>query len=381
MTDKRQALIGVFYGLAIAVASIRLILQARVNRRLYLDDYILIFACVSLTAGTVLGYANVGNLYWSEGLNYNPTHIYYLLAEHVDVGARISVYERLYYSYPAILWTSIFAIKFAYLVFFRRLIDRITPLIIYWRVVLGITIVSFPVCIVSIYVSCIKWGLEAGKHVDVRLLTLGWLLESASCLQPVYFHRALGLAIFDIVLDIGTDLLLVAIPIRLLWSVRIKAHQKFILGIFLSLNLFMAITASIRVSGLSFRGTFDEVWLYLWQEIEACVAVAMISLTAFRSVFVASESSRARKESAKKPWYSSTVAAIKRNKARQASDEEAIQELPQIPSATLTGMRTFIQGGRHKQSHQTTGFTSTYEGEHDEWPLYDGRQDSKGNAR
>ena len=118
MTDKRQALIGVFYGLAIVVASIRLILQARVNRGLYLDDYILIFACVLLTAGTVLGYANVGSLYWNEGLIYNPTHIYYLLAEHVDVAALIKVYERLQYSYSTILWTSIFAIKFAYLVFF-----------------------------------------------------------------------------------------------------------------------------------------------------------------------------------------------------------------------------------------------------------------------
>lgn len=136
----------------------------------------------------------------------------------------------------------------------------------------------------------------------------------------------------------------------------------------------MAITAFIRVSGIRSRGTFDEVWLYLWQEIEACVAVAMISLTAFRSVFVASESSRSRREGAKKPWYSSTVAAMKRNKARQPSDEDAIQELPRIPSATLTGMRTFIQGGRHKPtSRQTTGFKSTHEGGPDEWPLYEGR--------
>ena len=159
--------------MAIVVASIRLIMQMNIHRRLYLDDYFLIFACVSLTAGTVLGYANVGNLYWSEELNYNPTFIYYLLAEHVDVAAHINLYERLYYSYPAVLWSSIFVVKFAYLAFFRRLIDRITPLVMYWRVVVGITVVSFPICIVSIYVSCMKWGLEAGKHVDAHLLLLG----------------------------------------------------------------------------------------------------------------------------------------------------------------------------------------------------------------
>ena len=352
-----------------------MILQIKVHRRLYLDDYFLLFACVSLTAGTVLGYANVGNLYWSEELNLNPAHIYYLLAEHVDVAAHINAYERLYFSYPTLLWTSIFVVKFAYLAFFRRLIDRITPLIKFWRVVVGIAVVSFPICIISIYVSCVKWGLEAGKHVDIRLLSTRLILNLASCLQPVYFHRALGLAIFDIVLDIGTDLLIMAIPLYLLWSVRIKPRQKFVLGVFLSLNLFMAITASIRVSGLSFRGTFDEVWLYLWQEIEACIAVTMISLTAFRSVFVASESSRARREMAKKPWYSSTIAAIRRSKTQRGSDEEAIQGLPSIPSATLTGMRTFIQGGRHVQTSH--GIIE----ELDELPLCHGRQESKGDTR
>lgn len=211
--------------------------------------------------------------------------------------------------------------------------------------------------------------------MENRLLSTRLKLELASCLQPVYFHRALGLAIFDIVLDIGTDLLIIAIPLRLLWSVRIKPRQKVFLGIFFSLNLFMAIIAAIRVSGLKFRGTFDEVWLYLWQQIEACIAVIMISLTAFRSVFVASESSRARRERAKKPWYSSTIAAIKRSKTQRGMDEEATQGLPSIPSATLTGMRTFIQGGRQVQaSHEAAK-------ELDEWPLCDGRQDSKRHTR
>ena len=145
-------------------ALVRLIVQIKLHRRLFLDDYFLIFACICLTAGTGLGYANVGSLYWSEELNYNPTHIYYLLANHVDIAARINVYQRLYYSYPALLWAAIFAVKFAYLAFFRRLIERVRGLIIYWRIVVGIATVSLPVCIVSIYVSCTKWGLEAGEY-------------------------------------------------------------------------------------------------------------------------------------------------------------------------------------------------------------------------
>lgn len=158
--------------------------------------------------------------------------------------------------------------------------------------------------------------------------------------------------------------MIILIPIRLLWAVRIKPRQKFFLGIFLSLNLFMAITASVRVSGLKSHGTFDEVWLFLWQQIEACVAVAMISLTAFRSVYVASAASRARMQGARKPWYSSTVELINRRRKQRPQDEEAMRGLPTIPSATLTGMGTFIQG-----LHSTTSLQSTSDGDSDAWPL------------
>ena len=193
----------------------------------------------------------------------------------------------------------------------------------------------------------------------------------------MYFHRSLGLAIFDIILDVGTDLLIVSLPIHLLRSVKIRVRQKIVIGVFLSLNLFMAFTASVRVSGLKFRGTFDEVWLFAWQHIEACVAVAMISLTAFRSVFVGSEALRAQRESPKKPWYSSSIEAIRRKRARQNSDKEAIRGLPSIPGATLTGMRTYIRGGHGAgMSQNTTGSTTIYDGEVDDWPLYKSRHEA-----
>ncbi|KAI9703713.1 MAG: hypothetical protein M1836_007483 [Candelina mexicana] len=334
-----EAFVGLFYGLAVTVATIRLTLQMKVHGRLYPDDYLLIFAWICLTAGTVLCYARVGILYWKEELGLNPSLGSKYASEHIDINAHIVEHQRLSYSCAALVWTTIFTVKFAYLIFFRRLIEQIRPLIIYWRVIVSITAVSFLLCIVFIYVSCTKWGVEA-----------------AVCLQPTHLRPTFGLPIFGIVLDVGTDLLLVSIPIRLLWSVKIKPRQKLILGVFLCLNLFMAITASVRVSGLKFHGAIDEVWFFFWQHIEACVAIAMISLTAFRSAFVASQSSRTRREVAKRAWYSSSVEAVKRNRAQRRRDEEAAQELPNIPSATLTGIRTFIQG-----AHITGTRHSTYD--------------------
>ena len=164
--------------------------------------------------------------------------------------------------------------------------------------------------------------------------------------------------------------MIVAIPIYLLWSVQIQTHQKLIIGIFLSLNIFITITAALRLPGLKYHGSFDMVWLFIWQYIQACVAVLMVSITGFRSVYVSSQT--ARKEPANKPWYSSTVAAIRRRRELDRRDEESIPGLPTIPSATLTGMRTFIQGGRRPGTGPQTTSDSTITGEEEseQWPIH-----------
>ena len=138
----------------------RLVLQLKFYHRLQLDDCFLIFACICLTASTVLCYANVGNLYWS--LSYTPSFLLHLMQEHVDVAAHVHACRKAYDSSTSLLWTVIFAVKFAYLAFFRRLVDRVYPLLIYWRIVISLCAVSFPICVISIYVSCMKRKLVAG---------------------------------------------------------------------------------------------------------------------------------------------------------------------------------------------------------------------------
>lgn len=166
--------------------------------------------------------------------------------------------------------------------------------------------------------------------------------------------------------------MIIGIPLYLLWSVRIQPRQKFILGIFLSLNLFMTFAAAVRASGIRYHGTFDVVWLFLWHHIEACVAVIMISLTAFRSFYVSSRNARARREPANKAWYSGTVAAMRRKRILNQRDEESVPGLPTIPSATLTGMRTFIQGERRTGTDlESTYSIVTGDEEPEQWLLHE----------
>ncbi len=100
----------------------------------------------------------------------------------------------------------------------------------------------------------------------------------------------------------------------------------------------MVIIACIRSLGIRQGSSAIAIWHVFWLEVEACVAVCMVSLTAFRSV-IASEASNLNGANIR-PWYSSTVGKIRRRKQQ----DHDLGILPTIPSATLSGMRTVIRG-------------------------------------
>lgn len=142
-------------------------------------------------------------------------------------------------------------------------------------------------------------------------------------------------------MDITTDALVVSIPIILLWRVRMNLRQKIGLGILLCLSIVMAIIAVARMSGINLTsGVVDIVWLAFWQQQECSIAVIMISITAFRSLFVVGTSNRPSPKDFSRPRY--------RNRLYQkfaGSDKDTGFGLPQIPGATLTGMRSMIRDG------------------------------------
>ena len=91
--------------------------------------------------------------------------------------------------------------------------------------------------------------------------------------------------------------------------------QKIGIGIFLCLSICMIAIAGVRLSDILIRGNMVSVWQYFWLEIQACVAVCMNSLVAFRYFFV-DHSKIAGRGGA--DWYSSAVARHKQLRDRRA---------------------------------------------------------------
>jgi hypothetical protein len=153
--------------------------------------------------------------------------------------------------------------------------------------------------------------------------------------------------------------LVISIPIIILWKAKIKREQKFALGAFLCLSSFMIIIAVIRASKIRGAMGVDIVWEFFWQYMEAAVAVMMGSITAFRALFAAHGRSKNRsaEERGRKNWATNTFLRMRgRKKSQETGDVEAGDEhgLPHIPSATITGLRTFI-----RQNNRAPGLATT----------------------
>lgn len=153
------------------------------------------------------------------------------------------------------------------------------------------------------------------------------------------------------------------IPVILLWKAKIRPSQKIFLGIFLCLSICMIITAIVRVSGLRLGNIMIDVqWEVFFQQVEASVSVITVSLTAFRSLL--GLKARESREKKQRVWYSyQRIILLK--KGRKTSDSELRgDQLPSIPSATMTGMRTFIRGNRDSKADVTTSRDGMMEDEH-----------------
>ena len=137
-------------------------------------------------------------------------------------------------------------------------------------------------------------------------------------------------------------------------------RQKLSVAAFLCLSIFMIVVAIVRIAGLRLKGPYlnhhqmDIQWDLFWQEIEATVAVIMVSITAFRSL-LGMKTLKSPEGKDRRHWYSYRLKrSPKASRAFKSGSSQSSQtclgsewdtkQLPAVPGPTLTGMQTFVRG-------------------------------------
>lgn len=126
----------------------------------------------------------------------------------------------------------------------------------------------------------------------------------------------------------------VSIPVILLWKVKINLRRKLALWGILCLSIFTAITAIIKVAGGNIgHDQVDSAWVIFWEQAEASVAIIVVSVSAFRTLFVTHRASKQQSPA----HHTSTTGLIWSRIARRHDN------LPAAPAPTLAGARTYIR--------------------------------------
>lgn len=103
-----------------------------------IDDALLIFGTCCLICGLALLFTVMDTMYMTEALVFGPQDI----EIPSDFPNRVSYYYKLNGACIVLSWFAIMSIKFSFLALFRKLIDRIPFLIIYWWVVVILNIAT-----------------------------------------------------------------------------------------------------------------------------------------------------------------------------------------------------------------------------------------------
>lgn len=129
-----------------------------------LDDLMLIFACVTLTASIGLLFSLIPTLYWDEELILNPgSQALAMAGPPAPFLARVLFSQRMAYSFVVLTYATIFAVKICFLLFFFQMVDRLKKLMLFWKIVFGITLLFYCLCASVEFISCPHFGLASCK--------------------------------------------------------------------------------------------------------------------------------------------------------------------------------------------------------------------------
>lgn len=126
---------GTLAGIVLIAAAVRIALQIHNRRRLFLSDAFLLFACICLCAGTVVLYQFDDMLYLEQALAKGALSV----EIPPDFLAKVGTNIKYVISYQAIIWATVFSVKFSFLSFFRPLVQRLAKLREWWTCVAVIT--------------------------------------------------------------------------------------------------------------------------------------------------------------------------------------------------------------------------------------------------
>lgn len=156
-----QVVLGLFGGISVVLILVQLFIRIHTRRKLYLDDYVLLFGLACLGAASYLGFTHSRAIFVHQATRIRPK-IVATIGELMEQQNSLKILD----SFLALIWTTTFSVKLSFLIFFKQLIDRVSRrILIYLWTVVVFTVVSWMFIVSEPFILCHYFGFEAGESL------------------------------------------------------------------------------------------------------------------------------------------------------------------------------------------------------------------------
>ncbi|KAI9756985.1 MAG: hypothetical protein M4579_003643 [Chaenotheca gracillima] len=248
--------------------------------RFFWDDAVHLFALLTLLTSAIIYCWMVEDVYnvamVVKGLGLLDAHFFAVVMPR---------YFKYQFAIILLFWTTIWSVKISFLLFYRRFFDGLRKHLIAWWIVLIFTVGAF-------IGSCITFLTACGPTAQYFMIV--------QCGSPSSLHRMAMSIKFSTSVDILSDLMIMALPLRILWDLRVTTRQKIgLAGLFslaiiiMTFSIVRAIKSAGTLGGATITSLYqaDPTTLTLYTILESTIAVIVSCLPTFRVLFVKSRES------------------------------------------------------------------------------------------
>ncbi|RDW65230.1 CFEM-containing protein [Coleophoma crateriformis] len=194
--------------------------------------------------------------------------------------ALVSMLKK-FFAVQLFFWLTLWAVKASLLLMIKTLTTGLPLYTKLWWSVMVFVVLTYLACVLTQIESCANFK--------------EWFTADACSTARDSRAKAISLW-FALGVDLLTDLMIMAIPIRLLWGLQKSIPEKLSLGTVFSVGLITMVVAIIRAVSLKANASGGQIsaeWLILWAGIEGVVAILVGCLPAF-AVFLRKRVTAAR---------------------------------------------------------------------------------------
>ncbi|KAL2018108.1 hypothetical protein VTK56DRAFT_1238 [Thermocarpiscus australiensis] len=271
------ALIWTCFSAAFLFVTLRTAIRFKVSDRLKAEDYWILLALSCLLTQCILETVQLTSLYHITGVTEGVLPISDELISQTE--------DYLRYEFPIIIlfWTVLWSVKAGFLALYFKLCGELRVYRRIWYFLATFTFLAYGGCIVTLCVSC-------GPITN--------FFAFGRCGKPEYVWLSNVSVYYSTTIDVFTDLCIMAMPLKLIYNLKISRKQKAGLACIFGLSFVMIAFAIVRAKQVLVPQYFVNLtMLMVWSTLAASIAVIVGSLPALK-IFVTSRAAAKRSRNA-----------------------------------------------------------------------------------